>query len=114
MVRRRSTVRFRKGAPGYGDFSNLEPSTSFWRVAFEWQRQMEQAPVAPCLGTESDEVLALCRQAVTDRRLGAQARTWLLIKNPSQNILSALPWLHSIRAVRFVRPGEPGRIPLLR
>ena len=28
MVRRRSTVRFRKGAPGYEGFSNAEPSTS--------------------------------------------------------------------------------------
>jgi hypothetical protein len=28
MVRRRSTVRFRKGAPGYEDFSNIELSTS--------------------------------------------------------------------------------------
>ena len=37
-----------------------------------------------------------------------------LIKNPSQNILFGMPWLHSIRAVRFVRPGEPGRIPVLR
>jgi hypothetical protein len=28
MVRRRSTVRFRKGAPGYERFSNTEPDTS--------------------------------------------------------------------------------------
>ena len=28
MVRRRSTVRFRKGAPGYENFSNIELSTS--------------------------------------------------------------------------------------
>jgi hypothetical protein len=35
MVRRRSTVRFRKGAPGYDAFSKAEPSTSFRRVAFE-------------------------------------------------------------------------------
>ena len=37
MVRRRSTVRFRKGAPRYERFSNVKPSTSFGRVAFEWQ-----------------------------------------------------------------------------
>jgi hypothetical protein len=37
MVRRRSTVRFRKGAPGCEHFSNMGPSTSFGRVAFEWQ-----------------------------------------------------------------------------
>jgi hypothetical protein len=37
MVRRRSTVRFRKGAPGYENFSNMEPSTFFERVSFEWQ-----------------------------------------------------------------------------
>jgi hypothetical protein len=37
MVRRRSTVRFRKGAPGCEHFSNMEPSTSFGRVAVEWQ-----------------------------------------------------------------------------
>jgi hypothetical protein len=29
-------VRFRKGAPGYERFSNMNPSTSFLRVAFEW------------------------------------------------------------------------------
>jgi hypothetical protein len=29
MVRRRSTVRFRKGAPGHGRFSNMESGTSF-------------------------------------------------------------------------------------
>jgi hypothetical protein len=29
MVRRRSTVRFRKGVAGYGHFSNMEPNTSF-------------------------------------------------------------------------------------
>ena len=28
MVRRRSTVRFRKGAPGYDDYSNIYPVTS--------------------------------------------------------------------------------------
>jgi hypothetical protein len=28
MVRRMSTVRFRKGAPGHGHLSNLEPSSS--------------------------------------------------------------------------------------
>jgi hypothetical protein len=37
MVRRRSTVRFRKGAPAQAEFSNLEPSTSSLRVAIEWQ-----------------------------------------------------------------------------
>jgi hypothetical protein len=36
MARRRSTVRFRKGAPGYSTFSNVGPHTSFARVAFEW------------------------------------------------------------------------------
>jgi hypothetical protein len=37
MVSRRSTVRFRKGAPGCGEFSNLEPSTSLSRVPIECQ-----------------------------------------------------------------------------
>jgi hypothetical protein len=37
MVRRRSTVRFRKGAPGWERFSNTEPCTSFDRVALECQ-----------------------------------------------------------------------------
>jgi hypothetical protein len=37
MVRRRSTVRFRKGAPAQAEVSNLEPSTSLLRVANEWQ-----------------------------------------------------------------------------
>ena len=27
MVRRRSTVRFRKGAPGHGEYSNIHPVT---------------------------------------------------------------------------------------
>ena len=37
MVRRRSTVRFRKGAPGYVHFSNMKPDTFLRRVSFEWQ-----------------------------------------------------------------------------
>jgi hypothetical protein len=44
MVRRRSTVRFRKGAPGCERFSNMEPSTSFGGVAFEWQTPSRTGP----------------------------------------------------------------------
>ena len=47
MVRRRSTVRFRKGAPGCERFSNMKPSTCFGRVAFECVKR----PVARVLVT---------------------------------------------------------------
>src|SRR5260221_9621786 len=36
MVRRMSTVRFRKEVPGDGVFSNIEQGTLPWRVALEW------------------------------------------------------------------------------
>jgi hypothetical protein len=60
MVRRRSTVRFRKGAPGYGYFSNAEPSTFFGRVAFEWQ-----TPLVAC----ARGVRLCCRGGLVQRLL---------------------------------------------
>lgn len=55
MARRRSTFRFRKGAPRYEEFSNLEPSTSPSASGIEWQFQMEQAPVTRCFAGGSVE-----------------------------------------------------------
>ncbi len=45
MVRRRSTVRFRKGAPGHSNFSNTEPLTSRLWVAFWVADAIEKVPV---------------------------------------------------------------------
>src|SRR5579872_5726131 len=62
MVRRRSTVRFRKGAPGYEIFSNMKRSTSSRRVAFAWQRQMEQVLVTKCFADQRVERFLLWEQ----------------------------------------------------
>ena len=111
MVRRRSTVRFRKRAPTHEDFSNLEPGTSFWRVAFEWQRHdgagaCDQVLLLPESGSVLGrgpgiglapgramaprlswarrvmKILALYRRAVTDRQIGG----------PHYDVLRCMPW----------------------
>jgi hypothetical protein len=62
MVRRRSTIRFRKRAPGYEIFWNMKPSTSSRRAAFEWQRQMEQVLVTRCFADRRVERFLLWEQ----------------------------------------------------
>ena len=69
MVRRRSTVRFRKGAPGCEHFSSMKPSTCFGRVAFEWQTPSR---------TDACDQAICCGMGLSERLLpGEQVLGWL-------------------------------------
>ncbi len=101
MVRRRSTVRFRKGAPGYEDVSNLESSTSFWRVAFEWQRSsLYQALRAQCI-----------ERLLSEDKVRAARAHFLGVRGGPADVCGASPRRLAIRGARLSGGGEDRVVP---
>jgi hypothetical protein len=78
MVRRRSTVRFRKGAPAYRRLSNLLTGYSVVEVPFEWQSADREVAGTRHLGLR--ETVSFSRKRCGQRSGGAAVGQGSVIK----------------------------------